>query len=217
VPLRNGDSNRCSATVDSAVVRRNHAGRRLFVWLGAPQGVEYPGTPGTRSVGRYEALDFLALLFGYAISGEWTLQAFFDRLQPFTDPFMALFERREMPHRSTLSRFLSAVVTACLEALRSLFMQASLPGDGLRRPLAVCGIDLDATICSLTSMPHARLPVSANFPLVLSSLGGGNEYPGDGSCRQDPGSPPVSPVRRDDGPHSFPRCFFAWAQSPCAV
>src|SRR5678815_5745930 len=63
--------------------------------------------------GRYEVLDFLALLFGYAISGERTLQAFFDRLQPFAEPFMALFERGEAPHRSTLSRFLAAVDSSC--------------------------------------------------------------------------------------------------------
>jgi hypothetical protein len=75
--------------------------------------------------GQYEVLDFVALLFGYAISGERTLQAFFDRLQPFAVPFMALFERGTMPHRSTLSRFLAAVDSSCLEALRSLFLQAS--------------------------------------------------------------------------------------------
>jgi hypothetical protein len=75
--------------------------------------------------GQYEVLDFLVLLFGYAISGERTLQAFFDRLQPFATPFMALFERGALPHRATLSRFLAAVDTSCLEALRSLFLQAS--------------------------------------------------------------------------------------------
>jgi hypothetical protein len=75
--------------------------------------------------GRYEVMDVLALLFGSAISGERTLQAFFDRLQPFAEPFMALCERGVMPHRSTLSRLLAAVDTACLEALRSLFLQAS--------------------------------------------------------------------------------------------
>ena len=59
--------------------------------------------------GHYEVVDFLVLLFGYAISGERTLQAFFDRLQPFAEPFMALFERGTLPHRSTLSRFLAAI------------------------------------------------------------------------------------------------------------
>jgi hypothetical protein len=76
--------------------------------------------------GRYEALDFLALLFGYAISGERTLQAFFDRLHPFADPFMALFERETLPHRSTLSRFLRAIDRRCLDALRDLFATSSL-------------------------------------------------------------------------------------------
>jgi hypothetical protein len=33
-----------------------------------------------RRFGRYEVIDFLAVLFGYAISGERTLQAFYERL-----------------------------------------------------------------------------------------------------------------------------------------
>jgi hypothetical protein len=39
--------------------------------------------------GHYEVIDFLVLLFGYAISGERTLEAFYERLQPFAVPFMA--------------------------------------------------------------------------------------------------------------------------------
>ena len=38
---------------------------------------------------RYEVIDFLAVLFGYAISGERTLEAFYQSLQPFAVPFMA--------------------------------------------------------------------------------------------------------------------------------
>jgi hypothetical protein len=75
--------------------------------------------------GRYEVIDFLALLFGHAISGERTLQAFFDRLQPFAGPFMALFERELPPHRSTLSRFLAAVDTSCRQAFRTVFTTAA--------------------------------------------------------------------------------------------
>jgi hypothetical protein len=71
--------------------------------------------------GRYEVIDFLAIVFGYALSGEQTLQAFFTRLQPFADPFMALFERGNLPHRSTLSRFLADIDAPYLEALRTLF------------------------------------------------------------------------------------------------
>jgi hypothetical protein len=39
-----------------------------------------------RRFGQYEVIDFLAVLFGYAISGEWTLEAFYERLQPFAVP-----------------------------------------------------------------------------------------------------------------------------------
>ena len=44
-----------------------------------------------RRFGRYEVIDFFAVLFGYASSGERTLQEFYERLQPFAIPFMALF------------------------------------------------------------------------------------------------------------------------------
>src|SRR3989475_10684047 len=83
-----------------------------------------------RRFGHDEVIDFLAVLFGYAISGERTLEAFYERLQPFAVPFMALFERDRLPARSTLSRFLAALTEAPVEALRTLFLD-----DLLRRPL----------------------------------------------------------------------------------
>src|SRR5438046_6791412 len=61
-----------------------------------------------RRFGHYEVLDFLAILFGYAIGGERTLEAFYAQLQPFAGPFMALFDRDQLPARSTLSRLLAA-------------------------------------------------------------------------------------------------------------
>ena len=81
--------------------------------------------------GRYEVIDFLAVLFGYVISGERTLEEFYQRLQPFVVPFMALFERERLPSRSALSRFLAALTEAPVEALRTLFLD-----DLLSRPLA---------------------------------------------------------------------------------
>lgn len=54
--------------------------------------------------GTYEPIDFLALLIGYAMSGERTLSDFFERLAPFGTAFMALFGRKSLPHRSSLSR-----------------------------------------------------------------------------------------------------------------
>ena len=73
--------------------------------------------------GTYEPIDFLALLIGYAISGERTLADFFERVEPFEAAFMALFGRRCLPHRATLSRFLADVDHPCLEAFRALFEQ----------------------------------------------------------------------------------------------
>jgi hypothetical protein len=83
-----------------------------------------------RRFGHYEVIDFLAVLFGYALSGERTLEAFYERLQPFAAPFMALFDRDQLPARSTLSRFLAALPMESVEALRSLFLD-----DLLARPL----------------------------------------------------------------------------------
>src|SRR5713101_1995856 len=83
-----------------------------------------------RRFGRYDVIDFLAVLFGYAISGEHTLEAFYERLQPFAGAFMALFDRDRLPSRSALSRFLAALTQASVEAVRTLFLD-----DLLARPL----------------------------------------------------------------------------------
>ncbi len=72
--------------------------------------------------GCYDVIDFVALLLGYAASAEPTLETFFERLAPFARPFMALFGRDQMPHRSTLSRFLADIDVPCLEALRQLVL-----------------------------------------------------------------------------------------------
>ncbi len=82
------------------------------------------------AVCRYEVIDFVAVRLRYAISGERTLEAFYDRLLPFATPFMALFERERLPHRSTLSRFLASLDQTGVEALRTLFLE-----DLLARPL----------------------------------------------------------------------------------
>src|SRR5215472_16202657 len=75
-----------------------------------------------RRFGRYEVIDVLVVLFGYAISGERTLEAFYERLQPFAGPFMTLFDRDRLPARSTLSRFLAALTEELVVSLRTLFL-----------------------------------------------------------------------------------------------
>jgi len=72
--------------------------------------------------GQYDTIDFVVVLIGYALSGERTLKAFYERLLPFAETFMALFGRDRLPDRSTLSRFLAALDQASVETLRTLFL-----------------------------------------------------------------------------------------------
>jgi hypothetical protein len=72
--------------------------------------------------GTYDTIDFVVVLLGYAISGEPTLQAFYERLAPFAEVFLALFDRHHLPSRSALSRFLASLDQATVEALRTQFL-----------------------------------------------------------------------------------------------
>jgi hypothetical protein len=96
--------------------------RHRGVLAKVPQRVRF----ARRRFGRYEVVDFLAVLFGYAVSGERTLEAFYKSLQPFAPAFMALFGRDRLPARSTLSRFLAALTAEAVEALRALFLEELL-------------------------------------------------------------------------------------------
>src|SRR6266702_6238483 len=71
-----------------------------------------------RRFGRYEVIDFLAVLLGYALSGERTLEGFYEQLLPLAQPFMALFDRERLPSRSALSRFLASLTWEATETLR---------------------------------------------------------------------------------------------------
>src|SRR5207247_1376912 len=84
-----------------------------------------------RRFGHYEVIDFVAVRLRYAVSGEPTLQAFYERVEPFAPAFMALFGRNRLPARSTLSRFLAALEEAAIEALRELIL-----ADLCNRPLS---------------------------------------------------------------------------------
>src|SRR5258706_6299933 len=76
-----------------------------------------------RRFGHYDLIDFVVVLLGYAISGERTLEAFYECVHPFAASFMALFGRERLPHRSTLSRFLAALNQTAVEALRTAFLE----------------------------------------------------------------------------------------------
>ena len=96
-----------------------HYLRRLGVLTAICEQVRF----ARRRFGHYEVIDFLAVLFGYAVSGERTLEVFYERLHPFAAAFMALFGRDHLPARSTLSRFLAALTKEPVEALRTLFVE----------------------------------------------------------------------------------------------
>src|SRR5260370_34227728 len=76
--------------------------------------------------GTFEVIDFVVMLIGYAVSGEPTLKAYYERLQPFAPAFMGFFVRSQLPHLSTLRRSLAALHEPFLEALRSLFLHVAL-------------------------------------------------------------------------------------------
>lgn len=75
-----------------------------------------------RRCGRDDVLDVLAVLFGDAISGERTVEAFSESVQPCAVPFLAMFGRVGLPAASTLSRFVAALPAEPVEALRALFL-----------------------------------------------------------------------------------------------
>jgi hypothetical protein len=87
-------------------------------WQRSPSACASPGVGS----GAYEVIDFVAVLFGYAVSGERTLEAFYERVYPFAAAFMALFGRDRLPARSTRSRFLAALTAEAVEALRAQFL-----------------------------------------------------------------------------------------------
>jgi len=102
----------------------------FFNQLGVLAAIEEQVRFARRRFGHYDTIDFVAILLGYAISGERTLETFYEGVQPFATAFMALFGRERLPHRSPLSHFLSALDQAAVEALRTLFLN-----DLLARPL----------------------------------------------------------------------------------
>jgi hypothetical protein len=113
--------------------------------------------------GTYEPIDFLALLIGYAVSSERTLADFFERAEPFESAFMALFGRRCLPHRSSLSRFLADVDRPCLEAFRALFEQHTFAEVVLQKEGRSCTLEPILLI--------KRNPLNGHFhPIQMASF-----------------------------------------------
>lgn len=96
---------------------------QVLTTSGVLQAIEERVRFARARLGTYEVVDFVAVLIGYVVSAEPSLAAFYERLLPFASAFMALFGRKSLPHRSTLSRFLAALDQPTVEALRALFLE----------------------------------------------------------------------------------------------
>lgn len=120
--------------------------------------------------GTYDTIDFVIVLLSYALSGEPTLKAFYDRLAPFCDDVAALFHRHHLPSRSALSRFLAALDEHTVEALRTQFLRdlferttafAHSGGvwDRLEQQYVVLDVDGTRQVARQRALPHlATLP-----------------------------------------------------------
>lgn len=83
-----------------------------------------------RRIGTSDVSDGVAVLFGSALSGERTLEAFSQHLHPCASAFLALCGRSRWPARSPWSRLVAALQAEPVEALRTLLL-----ADLLARPL----------------------------------------------------------------------------------
>jgi hypothetical protein len=86
-------------------------------------------------MGTDELIDGVVVLIGSALSGEPTLRAFYERLVPCANAFLALCGRTCLPSRSALSRFGAALDQASVEKRRTLFQHGLLA----RQPCADLG------------------------------------------------------------------------------
>jgi hypothetical protein len=132
--------------------------------------------------GSYDTIDFLVVLISYALSGEATLQAFYERLAPWASTFMGLFGRSRLPDRSTLSRFLASLDQASVEALRTFFLadlvaRTPFPSPGGlsdRRGNRWWLMDIDATkhVARQRALPHkGSLPAPHRRMTQVSASG----------------------------------------------
>lgn len=71
--------------------------------------------------GQFEPIDFVLVLFVYAMSGATTLKDLYKQAKPVTAVLTGAWLRHALPSRSALSRFLGDVSSANVEEVRTLF------------------------------------------------------------------------------------------------
>src|SRR5947207_11824089 len=155
--------------------------------------------------GQYDTMDFVVVLLGYALSGEATLESFYERLAPFAAVFMALFGRHRLPSRSALSRFLAALDQGAVEALRTQFQEDLLqrtppfpsPGglwDRCNQAYVVVDVDGTKQAARQRALPHlpsraSRLIVVLTRSVLLGTRGASEEkccVPAPRFCKRIP-------------------------------
>src|SRR4051812_2313237 len=105
--------------------------------------------------------DFVVVLIGYTLSGEPTLLAFYERLLPFAEPFMALFGRASVaPSLDPFPLSRHALDQPTVEALRKLCARRSgctqavclsrRNGGSNRTTMVGCGCGWNQGYCSPT-------------------------------------------------------------------
>lgn len=137
----------------------------ILTQTGIISAIEEHGQFARARFGTYDTIDFVIMLFSYALSGEPTIAAFYARLAPFTHDFLALFQRQRLPSRSALSRFLAALDEKTVEALRTQFLHDlferatpfSSPGglwDRLDQQYVVVDVDGTRQVARQRALPH---------------------------------------------------------------
>jgi hypothetical protein len=125
-----------------------------------------------RRFGHYEVIDFLAVLFGYALSGERTLEAFYEHLSPFASADHWHFSHESVcqhaPHSVAFSRLClpspSKRCAACFSRICWLVLSCR------RSSSQDCGIAREAAGRSLISMEPVRPLANALYLRAQSFL-----------------------------------------------
>jgi hypothetical protein len=120
-------------------------------------------------MGTYELIDFVAILIGYALSGEPTLRAFYNRLIPFANVFMAFLGASSYPRAQLCRAFWRHSIRPAWKACEPCSRRICWPATRL---LTLVGSRIEAHSpgWSPMSMEPARLLANAHSPSTSRCL-----------------------------------------------
>lgn len=100
---------------------------QVMAHLGLLQAIQEHIRFARARFGTYDTIDFVVVLISYALSGERALKAFYERLVPFADPFMALWTRAFARSLDALSFSCSARLRECRGSAHALSRRSGGP------------------------------------------------------------------------------------------